>query len=316
MISRLKKCIYTGHAAEIYTDYDAAEVIKIVGSKVKHVESIPFAIRILSPDATDNETRSYHEDNGDWGVGEWLGEFLEQNESSNTILIVTRVVKGCFPPESVQSIKYPTVKEAAMSALTQLIVFRKQESDRLAAELAARTAFFQQTRASILDEQQKNLKHIESLATQINERELDISKTVATLTSKKSKRETYEEIVQQISELEVKRDHLEGEIERNEELSHHLNGNKLTNASASTAIEGAISDLRKRYFTSKEELTAFRVDKKALDEEYKGIMKEVKHFEQVEKSLAGLKDSLFAAADEQRALDEKLRHFLHEFELR
>ena len=109
--------IYRGYAASISSIDESVSVIKNIGKQGKYIEVIPFAIRLLE----NGELKEFHEDNGEWGAGIMLHEILTKYDAVNCMLVLTRKVKGCFPPDSLQSEKAIYIKEACESALLSLI---------------------------------------------------------------------------------------------------------------------------------------------------------------------------------------------------
>jgi predicted nucleic acid-binding Zn-ribbon protein len=108
---------------------------------------------------------------------------------------------------------------------------------------------------------------------------------------------------------------LELEIEKNEDLRLQIEVMKVTNESASSAIVSAVDDMKKRYFSLKEELAALRVERKARESDYNLIQKDLKLTEQYEKLISNLKSSLAEGLRVKDVLSADYRQFKSEFGL-
>jgi hypothetical protein len=296
----VQKVAYLAHAASVYSDEEAASVIKSIGSKVKRVDAIPFAIRVLDD---SGQPRQYNEDNGDWGVGDSLAELLELDGAMNTILVVTRVVSGCFPSDSIQTVKFSAIKETALGALTLLSTHIQIEADRKAAEQATRNKFIQDTELSMKSQQEEIDRRIETLHSQISDKESTIKKYSEVAEAFAPQKKSFEDLVEKINGIEKEKDKLEGDIEKAEDHSH---------PSAEPA-EVSMDEMKKRYFLIKEQLVALRQERKGHEQDYNKIMKDLKHLENLVKSLSSLKVALLEAMKVRDLILADYQHFKSEF---
>ena len=113
-----RSVIYRGYAARVESIEESVEVIKMIGKRARYVDVIPFAIRIAE---AEDVVKEFHEDNGEWGAGIVLHDMLSRFNCINCMLVVTRKVKGCFPPDSLQSEKALYIKDAAEAAIKSWI---------------------------------------------------------------------------------------------------------------------------------------------------------------------------------------------------
>ena len=147
----LKKCVYYAFAAQVYSELEAKGVIERIGKLVKNIDVCPFSVRLLitttleeqeelergakeggiDVDKSEEEKieidedtqrqkkllfqkeQVFSEDNGDLGVGGLLSELLLNEGTENMMLLVTRVVKGTFPPEMVNQTKLTDIQSSA-----------------------------------------------------------------------------------------------------------------------------------------------------------------------------------------------------------
>jgi len=308
----IKKVSYCGHAASVYSDDEAAFVIKNVGKLVKHVDSIPFAIRLTG---SLDLPRDFCEDNGDLGVGEQLRDLLELDGAENVILVITREVSGCFPPESIQTVKFPVIKDAALSALVLLNTHLQIEADRQATEHAARNKFIQETENTFKTRKEENERRIDALHSQISEKETAVKKYSDMLSAAGAQKIAYEELLQRINEIEREKDSLESYIENFEDKLHNPDSQ---NIAVGHSVEGkelvlSLDEAKKRYFTIKEELILLRQERKGREPEYNKLQKDIKHFDHLEKSLGGLKVVLLEALKERESIVTDYKQFQAEF---
>lgn len=321
---RLKKCVYTAYAARVLDQEEAGRVIEQIGRQVKGVDVIPFAIRLVKSFGGDEEMLGeegvieeevFREDNGDFGVGELLSDLLANEGSTNMILVVTRVVKGCYPPEMLNQMKVPVIKEAASSALGALRDQIRSEVENAAREEEERRLTVQRTKDFLKSQLEKNENLIRSINVQIEEKSAQLQEIFSYLTKLEPLKLSYEQLLRDIEVKEAERNSLELAMEQAEDMDTQLESNRNKEYAADDEqVEKSADSIKERFFKSKEELGKLRVERRKLEPDYKKIFKMSKSGESTESEIKRLKEALTQSLKSREDLAVQTEQFNQQFQ--
>lgn len=111
-----KQVYYQAHVVPTYSLSQALLIIKYLGEKFDSTDVLPYAIKIIE----NGQSVNVCNDNGEFACGDILLKSLKRLENFNTLICVTRKVRGCFVVEMLQTQKLHYIKEAADRAIEQL----------------------------------------------------------------------------------------------------------------------------------------------------------------------------------------------------
>eukprot|EP01031_Cornospumella_fuschlensis_P031671 gene31671-38275_t len=108
---------YQGHACTAISVEQATEIIDYISQKFDSEDCAPFAIRLVEA----GELLSLQQDNGEFMCASLVGNALKRLDGYNSMLCVTRKIKGCFVDEMIYAQKRGAVKLAAEKAADLLL---------------------------------------------------------------------------------------------------------------------------------------------------------------------------------------------------
>ena len=342
----LKKCVYNAFAAKVFSELEAKEVIERVGKLVKTIDVCPFAIRLMTTttqeeqqeleqrrdqgeveakglegkDMEDSQMQQKHnylyqkeqlfsEDNGDLGIGGLLCELLASEGTENMILLVTRVVKGTFPPEMINQSKFAVIKEAGLAALRALMEYLDLEMEKALRAEQQRLQLTEEAK-NLLDAQiTENELTIRDIDKELGKLELEHNKVTSACSQHESTKASFEALLSEIESAADERSKYELEMELAEDLDTQLQESRIDNYTSKAHNTKSIEAVKSKYFKAKECLNQLRVEKKEREPEYREIMRKFKAVDNVASEIGRLKDAQLKCFERRIELEKERDQF-------
>ncbi len=129
-----KNVSYTAHATTVYSTDQAIEILDIIGKEMDSDDVLPFAMNLID---SSGEVISIGEDNGEFGVGEMLGKYLQELDGFNALVCISRNVAGVFVSDMLQPLKMRVMKEVVGDALGRLYqhLVKKENENKMLEEM-------------------------------------------------------------------------------------------------------------------------------------------------------------------------------------
>lgn len=113
----LKRCEYTGFAANVHSVENAITMLEFIGNSTGSTDCLPFAVSLIE----EGKEVSIAEDNGEFGCGSLISKCLKKLDGYNVMVCVSRKVRDSFVHEMIQGQKHRLVKESVTAVVDLLL---------------------------------------------------------------------------------------------------------------------------------------------------------------------------------------------------